>query len=112
MPEDGDGGVVRNTGMGTQLTGQASLQLLWDSADEFLDLCSLLLFEPAEDNKTRFTLCELAINLPMPAEIWAPSLWRMNSAVVAQCLHAVHLSSETENDKGDKYHCSSQTHSH
>ena len=34
MPEDGDGGVVRNTGMGTQLTGQASLQLLWDNADE------------------------------------------------------------------------------
>lgn len=94
--EDGDGGVVRNTGMGTQLTGQASLQLLWDDADEISGSVFSLLFEPAEDNKTRFTLCESAINLPMSAEIWAPSLRRMNSAEEAQHLHAVHLSSETE----------------
>lgn len=75
--QDGDGGVQRDEEywcahaayMGGNSAAAGGTMLVG-----FLDQCSLFLLEPAEDIKIRFTLCELAINLPMPAEIWALSL--------------------------------------
>lgn len=114
--QDGDGGVQRDEeywcGHAAHRRGNSA------AADGmmlmgFLDQCSLFLLEPAEDIKIRFTLCELAINLPMPAEIWSPSLRGLNSAEEAQCLHTAHLcaapcaSATLQGDGGRRVHSTS-----